>query len=149
MATPASPIRHQLLPPATLPCSLCFQLMWSLMAVATRQTHSAKTYLSSPRDASALQKSCPHNRWQPEKSLSFERMFFFCPPQNKPKKTNQKTKKIHTNLSNLCLLNISSSQASFKFYWLICVPYDRLINAYFSHLFNMTPSFSRNVSFRT
>lgn len=49
-----------------------------------------------------------------------------------------------SNLSSLCLLNTSSSQASFEFYWFICV----LMNICFSHLYNMMPGLGEMTLFQ-
>lgn len=151
LATRASAVHHQLLPPATLPCSLSSQQTNVVSAgccLLPGHISAAPKVLQLFREAGHS-----HKGSQPEKKLSSERMVFFCPPSKQTKKPPQKPKGIPTNLSNLCLLNISSSQASFEFYWFICVPCDRLINARFSHLCNTMPglaemSLFQNVDFR-
>jgi len=82
LATSASPIHHQLLPRAMLPCSLCSQLKWSLLAIATCQHTSQQP----PRCFSCSEKLCRAimDHGLRKKNLSSGRIFFFC-----PLKTNQ------------------------------------------------------------
>lgn len=120
-------------PSVTLPCSLCSQLTWSLLALATCQDTSQQ-----PPRCFSCSESCtePEGITASEKNLFSERMFFFHPCLKTHKKpTHQESKKMSSNLYSLCLLNTSSSQASFEFCWFTCV----LINACFSHLYNMMP----------
>lgn len=83
LATPASPIHHQLLPPATLPCSLSSQQTNVVSAgccLLPGHISAAPKVLQLFREAGHS-----HKGSQPEKKLSSERMVFFCPPQYKPK----------------------------------------------------------------